>query len=144
MSRRLMSVAIALLLGIAGLVTGATSAHATSYYTHITPGFSLWTKEYCEDGRLVRMNRLTFGSSVQGRQYVYRRNGRLCVFVVDHLAGSHHIRLFAKYPGGGYSEDDGYYTNYAGAFAAPKGRTLVANGTLWLGSKGYRYFGTYS
>lgn len=138
-----MSVAVAFLLGVAALVTGATSAHATSYYTHLTPGFSLWTKEYCEDGQFVRMNRLHFGSAVQGRQYVYRRGGRLCVFVVDHLAGSHHLRLFAKYPGGGYSEDDGYYTNYAGAFAAPKGRALVANGTLVLGSKHYMYSSTY-
>lgn len=143
MSRRLMTLAAAVVLGLVGLVTGATSAHATSHYTHITPGFSLWTKEYCEDGTLVNMQRLHFGSAVQGRQYVYRRDHRLCIFTVDHMPGSHEIRLFAKYPSGGYSEDDGMYSDYAGAFAAPKYRCLVANSELMIGSKGYRAMGRY-
>lgn len=144
MSRRLLSAAIALVLGIAALVTGAGSAHATSHYTHISRGFSLWTKEYCEDGRLLNMHRLHWGSQVQGRQYVYLRSGRLCVFVVDHMPGSHHIRVFAKVPGGSYSEDDGTYSSYAGAFAAPKGKCLQAVGTLFLGSRPYQYQAVYA
>lgn len=143
MTRRLTSAAAALVLSAAALVAGAGPADATSHYTDITPGFSLWTKEYCEDGTQVSMHRLEFGSSRQGRQYIFRRDHRLCAFVVDHLAGSHEIRLFAKYPGGLYSEDDGYYSNYAGAFAAPKYRCLVTSSSLMIGSKMYRYGGRY-
>jgi hypothetical protein len=130
----------AIVLGLAGLAVVAEPASAN---VTLGTGWSIWTREYCEDGSFVGMRYLTFtGRGTQGREYVYRRNGRLCAFTDDHLAGSHWIDISAHYQKT-WGIDSGYYTEYAGAVAGPSGRCIAVMSNLQIPSGGKIYlYGT--
>jgi hypothetical protein len=124
-----MTVLVAAVLGMASLVVLAPPASAN---VNLGPGWSIWTREYCEDGAFVNMRRLDFsGRGTQGREYIYRRNGRLCAFVVDHMAGSHWIDVTARHQKS-WGIDTGYYTEYAGAVAGPAGKCIEVHSTLQI------------
>ena len=76
--------------------------------------------------------------ATQGREYIYRRNGRLCAFVVDHMAGSHWIDVTARHQKS-WGIDTGYYTEYAGAVAGPRGKCIEVMSTLQIPGRGTTY-----
>jgi hypothetical protein len=104
-------------------ILGTTGLTASAVLT-LQPGWNLWSREYCEAGTLVSMRRLHLESEptrVQGREYVYRRGGRLCAFTADHAAGDHKIQIWGRTDNGGWSVEYGTFSEYAGALAAPQG-----------------------
>ena len=134
--RRAISVLVAAVLGLGSLVVMAQPAAAN---VTLGQGWSIWTREYCEDGSFVNMRYLSFpGRGTQGREYVYRRNGRLCAFVVDHMAGSHWIDVSARHQKS-WGIDSGYYTEYAGAVAGPGGKCIEVLPSLQIPSGGKTY-----
>ena len=134
--RRAITVLLTAVLALGGLVAMTEPAAAN---ITLGKGWSIWTREYCEDGSFVNMRRLSFtGRGTQGREYVYRRNGRLCTFVVDHLAGSHWIDVTARHKKS-WGIDSGYYTEYAGAVAGPRGKCIQVLPSLQIASGGKTY-----
>ena len=134
--RRVITALVTAVLALGGLVVMAEPAAAN---VTLGKGWNIWTREYCEDGSFVNMRRLSFpGRGTQGREYVYRRNGRLCTFVVDHLAGSHWIDVTARYQKS-WGIDTGYYTEYAGAVAGPRGTCIQVLPSLQIRSGGTTY-----
>lgn len=128
MRRKLVTVALGVVMAVTGLVATSAPAQAKS---DIPPGWSLWTKEYCQDGRLVWWRRLQSGNQVQGRLYIHQRGGRYCAFVVDRLPGRHMMYVRATVPGRGNANDYGVFDNYAGAIASPKNPAqFMAGGEL--------------
>lgn len=102
------------LLALVGIVVTANPASAN-------PGAfeKDWSRATCESGTLLSMRRLHDGSHVQGRQYVYRKNGRICAFMVDHMPGGHRMGIVmqTRYV---YLTDANFYYEYAGVLTAPK------------------------
>lgn len=116
-------------------ILGAGNLTASAVLT-LQPGWNLWTREYCEAGNLVSMRYLHLESEpsrTQGREYVYRRGGRLCAFTVDHAAGSHHIQIWGRRDTGAWSVEYGVFDEYAGALAAPQGYCIYVLAYLEYG-----------
>lgn len=136
--------AMALLVAIASCLVSAQTASAGT--VQLGTGWTLWSKSYCEQGRLVDWRRLQFhtdsGSVLhQGRQYVYARNGRLCTFVVDHAAGSHEMSISAKrkIAKTWHNNNSGYYSQYAGVLAAPgRVQCITVGSELTINRKVYQ------
>lgn len=72
-------------------------------------------------------------SRAQGREYVYRRGGRLCAFVADHAAGDHGMQIYARRDTGYWSVEYGTFSEYAGALAAPQGYCITVVSYLVYG-----------
>lgn len=129
---------------VAGVVmaVGLAANPAPAAANPILPaGFNLWTREYCEGGQYITFRRLHFGDQFQGREYVYLRDRRFCVFTTDHAAGSHWISVEARAYDDGWGtwgQDAGFFTEYAGALAAPRWKCVqVRSSMLYDGNHHY-------
>ncbi|WP_328332533.1 hypothetical protein OHA70_14235 [Kribbella sp. NBC_00382] len=128
-----MRVAAVALLALGILSSSALTASAV---LSLQPGWNLWTREYCEAGTLVSLRHLHLESEpsrLQGREYVYRRGGRLCAFTADHAAGDHNIQIWGRRDTGDWSVEYGNFSEYAGALAAPQGYCIHVTAYLEYG-----------
>ena len=119
--RSVLRLAAATLLALGILSAGNLTASA---YVSLQPGWDLWTREYCEAGTFISLRHPHLESDpsrVQGREYVYRRGGRLCTFLADHAAGDHDMQIWGRKDSGLWSVEYGVFSEYAGALAAPQG-----------------------
>ncbi|QDP96192.1 hypothetical protein FOE78_10000 [Microlunatus elymi] len=134
---RVKRVALAASMMVLALVAIAVPAKQASAAAYTNGPIALKSRAYCEAGKLVTWKRLVSDSgSVQGRVYAYRRDHRICVFVVDRLPGAHAMRaqISSKSLNGW---DQGTYNEYAGAMVAPPHVCVYAFGSLVVNGKFY-------
>jgi hypothetical protein len=128
-----------LVLALGSALVSTPAADASTTYTQKHPGaWQIWSRSRCEQGKQLFWVRLHDDrGNAQGRLYAYHTEGKACVFAVDHMPGSHKIRIQAvlsSSPDQRAAEDYGNYSEYAGALAGPYNHcieayaSLVANG----------------
>ncbi|MEP9384600.1 hypothetical protein [Nocardioides sp. KR10-350] len=134
--RKVLIAMIAVCAALAVMVVTPDSAQAAE--KKIPKKYALWTRAHCQSGKRV-WNYQFFKKPKGPHVLVYRTDGRICAYTVDGMKGKHRLEAAMTKEAGNYytAYDDGVYSEYAGAVAAPKGACIWSQGMIVLDGRPY-------